>query len=333
MQISVTKKRNKKSKMWITLTALSTVVLLLLLWAMVTQPVLPFGRSNSPVVEVDPPRLQAHVTMLAVKLAPRDAEHTENLDRVAAFIREEFEQARGEVSEQPFKVSGCTYRNVIAFFGPKTKERVVIGAHYDAAGPLPGADDNASGVASLIELAHLLGKGNLPWRVELVAYTLEEPPYLRTKHMGSAVHAASLKQQGVPVRMMLSLEMVGYFTDAPDSQKYPLPAMKMSYPSQGNFIGVIGKLGEGAVVRRVKKAMQGATPLPVYSLNAPTSIPGVDFSDHANYWDAGYPATMITDTSFYRDENYHTVQDTPDTLDYKRMAQVVQGVYAAILAK
>jgi hypothetical protein len=166
-----------------------------------------------------------------------------------------------------------------------------------------------------------------------VAYTLEEPPYFRTHHMGSAVHANSLKKQGVKVRMMLALEMIGFFADAPDSQKYPVSSMKAIYPSEGNFIGVIGQTSQGAVVRRVKKAMQGAAPLPVYSLNASTFVPGVDFSDHANYWNAGYQAAMVTDTSFYRNPNYHTSRDTPDTLDYKRMAMVVQGVYAAIMAE
>ena len=223
-----------------------------------------------------------------------------------------------------------------AIFGPQTKERVVIGAHYDSAGPLPGADDNASGVAGLIELAHLLGrapKASLNTSVELVAYTLEEPPFFATQHMGSAVHAASLKQQRVPVRLMLSLEMIGYFTDAPNSQRYPVAAMKLTYPSVGNFIAVVGKIGQGATVQRIKEAMQSASSLPVQFLNAPSSLPGVDLSDHRNYWNAGYEAAMITDTSFYRNPSYHTAQDTPDTLDYQRMALVVEGIYAVALAE
>ncbi|HZG51707.1 MAG TPA: M28 family peptidase, partial [Pyrinomonadaceae bacterium] len=197
---------------------------------------------------------------------------------------------------------------------------------------LPGADDNASGVAGLIELAYLLGGTPPAVRVELVAFALEEPPYFRSPFMGSAVHAASLRAQGFAVRAMLSLEMIGYFSDQPDSQHYPVSFLKAFYPSQANFIAVVGKMDQGRTVRRIKKAMAEASPLPVYSINAPRSIPGVDFSDHLNYWNEGYDALMITDTAFYRNPHYHTSADTPDTLDYRRMASVVQGVYAAVLS-
>ena len=324
------KQRGVRTRML--LIALLFLGLLVAGWALVTQPV-PRGKGGAAKTSVEPARLEAHVRMLSRTLSPRDDEHPQNLDRVAAYIRKEFERARGRVTEQPFPVNGRTYRNVIAWFGPDTKERIVVGAHYDAAGPYPGADDNASGVAGLIELAHLLGRTSLPRRVELVAFTLEEPPYFATDRMGSAVHAASLKRQGVPVRAMFCLEMIGYFTDAPGSQGFPAPALKPFYPSRGNFITVAGNTGQGALARRVKKVMRGASSLPVYSINAPASLSGIDFSDHRNYWEAGYPAVMITDTAFYRNKNYHTPQDTPETLDYRRMAMVVQGVYAAVLAE
>jgi hypothetical protein len=126
--------------------------------------------------------------------------------------------------------------------------------------------------------------------------------------------------------------MLGYFTDMPGSQHYPHPLLKLFYPSRGNFIAVVGKLDQPLIVRHVKSAMRDASKLPVYSINAPRWVPGIDFSDHRNYWDAGYDAVMITDTAFYRNPNYHTPHDTPDTLDYTRMAMVVQGVYAAVLA-
>jgi Zn-dependent M28 family amino/carboxypeptidase len=281
---------------------------------------------------VSPERLEAHVRMLADEFVPRDFANPANLDRAAAYIRQEFARAGGTVAEQPFEAGRSTYRNVIAAFGPETRERIVIGAHYDAAGPYPAADDNASGVAGLLELARLLGADPPAIRVELVAYPLEEPPFYRTPLMGSAVHAASLKRQGVRVRVMMSLEMIGYFTDAPNSQQLPLAALRPFYPSRGNFIAVVGKMGQALMVRRIKRAMKGASPLAVHSINAPRWVPGVDFSDHMNYWDAGYPAVMITDTAFYRNPHYHTARDTADTLDYDRMAQVVQGVHAAILA-
>jgi hypothetical protein len=326
-------KGRKRLKMGLLLIGLAIVLLPVTVWAMITQPLVPGAKTESSLSAVDPARLKAHVSMLSVTLAPRDHGHPQNLDRVAAYIAKEFKKATETVSEQPFQVYGQTYRNVSAFFGPDTRERIVIGAHYDSAGELPAADDNASGVAGLIELAHLLGKAPLKTRVELVAYTLEEPPYFRTQHMGSAVHAASLKQQNIPVRLMLSLEMIGYFTDAPNSQSFPVNILNLFYPSQGNFIAVVGKIGQGAAVRRIKRAMRSASPLPVYSINAPPALPGIDFSDHCNYWDAGYNAAMITDTAFYRNSRYHSAQDTPDTLDYQRMAMVVQGVYATVLSE
>jgi Zn-dependent M28 family amino/carboxypeptidase len=280
---------------------------------------------------ISPHRLEAHVRALAEDFTPRDYTHPANLDRAAAYIAAELERAGGAVSEQPFQVSGTTYRNVIAAFGPESAEHIVVGAHYDAAGPFPAADDNASGVAGLIELAVLLGREPPPRRVELVAYSLEEPPFFRTRHMGSAVHAASLRQAGVRVRAMISLEMIGCFSDAPGSQQFPIGLMKAFYPSRGTFITVVGRMGDGRLVRRIKRAMRSASPLDVRSINAPRWVPGVDFSDHACYWDQGYPAVMITDTAFYRNPRYHTARDTPETLDYSRMAAVVQGVYAAVL--
>jgi hypothetical protein len=281
---------------------------------------------------VDPERLEAHVRMLADTLAPRDAAHPQQLERVAAYVREEFVRANAIVADQPFHVDGIPYRNVVARYGPDAREYVVVGAHYDAAGPYPGADDNASGVAGLLELAFALGKTPLLTAVELVAYTLEEAPFFGTAQMGSAVHARALRERGVTVRAMVSLEMIGYFTDGADTQRFPLPWLSWWYPSTGNFIAVVGTFGQGGLARRVERAMAQASPLPVFSLTAPRSLPGVGLSDHANYWEVGYPAVMITDTAFYRNPHYHTRTDTAETLDYRRMALVVEGVYAAVKA-
>jgi Zn-dependent M28 family amino/carboxypeptidase len=330
------RRKDERRKRFAVLLLLVTLVfsgLLVAAWFAITQPIMFRGAGGENLPPVDAARLEAHVRMLSETLNPRDEGHPENLDRAAAYLRKEFEQAQAAtVSEQTFQVRGKTYRNVIASFGAQTKEVIVVGAHYDTAGALPGADDNASGVAGLIELAYLLGKTPPALRVELVAFALEEPPYFRTRAMGSAIHAASLKAQGVGVRAMISLEMIGYFSDQADSQHYPVSLLKAFYPSRGDFIVVVGKLGQGRVLRRVKGAMMSASPLPVYSINAPRTIPGVDFSDHLNYWNEGYDALMITDTAFYRNRNYHTSMDTPETLDYKRMAMVVQGVYAAVKA-
>ncbi|MEO8435628.1 MAG: M28 family peptidase [Pyrinomonadaceae bacterium] len=312
------------------ITLLGLAVLLMALWFWVTQPL--FVQPNVIArVSVDPAQLEAHVRMLAEQLSPRDEGHPENLESVASYLKQEFAAAKAVVSEQAFQVQGKTYRNVIARFGPDTGERIIVGAHYDTAGPFPGADDNASGVAGLIELARLLGQVSPAVQVELVAFTLEEPPYFRTRQMGSAIHAASLMRRGVRVRAMLALEMIGCFSDAPGSQRLPASFLAAFYPSRGNFIGVVGTFGEGLLVRRVKAAMREASVLPVYSISAPGFIPGVDFSDHLNYQQAGYAAVMITDTAFYRNPNYHAASDRPETLDYQRMALVVEGVYAAVL--
>ncbi len=299
-------------------------------WFWLTQPLLvpPKGTPGSP--PVDPARLKLHVGKLASAFHPRDFGHPENLDRAAAYIRQELERLGGRVSDQAFSVSGRTYRNVIASFGPQTREVIVVGAHYDTHGELPGADDNASGVAGLLELAQLLQPSELPLRVELVAYTLEELPFFGSREMGSAVHARALREAGLLIRAMFSLEMIGCFSDRPKSQKFPFALLRLFYPNCGNFIAVVGRVGEGRLVRRVKRAMRSATDLPVYSINAPAIVPGVDLSDHVNYWREGFPAVMITDTAFYRNDRYHTAQDTPNTLDYARMAKVVRGVFRAV---
>jgi hypothetical protein len=319
----------KQVRKWIRRVLLGFMILLAIAWAMVTQPILPISRNGAKLPDVDSTKLETHVRMLADQIFPRDGMHPENLDRAAGYIRECLTNANGVVTEQVFESRGNTYRNIIACYGPETQERIIVGAHYDAAGRQPGSDDNASGVAGLLELAGVLSHSRLRMRVDLVAYTLEE--WFGSKDMGSTVHAQSLRRQKAPVRLMIALEMIGFFSDAPHSQEMPVDIIKPFYPGCGNFIAVVGNLGQGGNVRRIKKAMRAGSDLPVYSLNAPRFLPGVDWSDHMNFWDAGYDAVMITDTAFLRNKNYHRSSDTPDTLDYKRMAMVVQGVYSAVL--
>ena len=299
--------------------------------AYLTQPLLPRG-GTTVQQGADPLRLEAHVRALSERFSPRGEKNLKNLNAAAEYIADTLRAAGSEVSDQPYSSDGYTYRNVIAALGPESEERVVVGAHYDAFRGFPGADDNASGVAGVLELARILGASPPGMRVELVAYSLEEPPHFRTESMGSAVHAASLKAKNARVRAMISLEMIGCFSDERGSQRFPLGLLRLLYPSAGNFIAVVGRIGGGGLVRTVKKAMRGATPLPVRSVNAPGFIPGIDFSDHLAYWNQGYPALMVTDTAFYRNPRYHTADDLPDTLDYRRMALVVDGLAAAVRA-
>jgi Zn-dependent M28 family amino/carboxypeptidase len=292
------------------------------------EPVAPACRPG----QVDPERLKAHVRALSETFHPRDHQHPENLERTAGYIADALTRAGGRVSSEPYTTGGASYRNVIATFGPDSEERLVIGAHYDAAQGAPGADDNASGVAGLLELAAWLGEHPPPMRVDLVGYTLEEPPHFRRSTMGSKVHARGLREQGVKVRAMISIESIGYFSDAPDSQRYPIASLKLRYPSEGHFIAVVGRTDERALVERVHQVLGAASGLPSESLAAPRGLQGVDFSDHGSYWDEGYPAVMVTDTALFRNPHYHTAQDTWDTLDYTRMARVVRGVQCTVEA-
>jgi Zn-dependent M28 family amino/carboxypeptidase len=282
----------------------------------------------SPAVDIDAAALERHVRMLSATFHPRSHEHTANLDAAANYVLAEFKAAGAGTDVQIFDVAGRPYRNVIARFGPATGPLLVIGAHYDSCCDTPGADDNASGVAGLLELARALAATPPAHAVELVAYTLEEPPYFRTDDMGSFRHAQALSQQGREVRLMLSLEMIGFFRDTPDSQRYPVGALKLLYPNEGNFIALVGGYKDFGAMRRVKGLFKGASTLPATSINAPSLVQGVDFSDHGSYWRFEMPAIMVTDTAFLRNPNYHGAGDTADTLDYARMAQVVRGVYA-----
>ncbi len=321
----------KKVKFIAKITLLILFLIVSFAWFIVTQPIF-FQEKIETDVVVDPIRLEKHVNVLSEKFIPRDYKHPNNLDSVAFYIEKEFSQTGGAVSLQNFEIDSTNYNNVILQLGPKTEERIVIGAHYDAYGEYPGADDNASGVAGLIELARLLEGIDLPIMIELVAYSLEEPPFFRTDKMGSAVHAADLKNSNIPIKLMISLEMIGYFSDEEKSQQFPLSILSLFYPTKGNWIGVVGDFSSFSEVRSVKAPMSGASDLPVYSFNAPPRfIPGIDWSDHLNYWNNEYPAIMITNTAYLRNRSYHTINDTADRLDYNRMALVVKGVYVAIL--
>ncbi len=270
------------------------------------------------------------VRTLSVDYHPRNFRNVANLNRTADDIETHFLRAGGRVTEQEFAVAGTLFRNVIARFGPETGPVTIIGAHYDSHEDTPGADDNASGVAGLIELAYLFGRQTPDRAIELVAFTLEEPPFFGTTHMGSYVHAQSLAESDTIVEGMIALEMIGYFSDEFGSQKYPIPLFKLIYPSTGNFIAVVGKHDQRSYISRIKAGMKGVTDLPVFSIAAPRSIPGIDFSDHRNYWDLGMNAVMITNTAFYRNLEYHTIRDTWNRLDYPRMADVVRAVYHAV---
>ena len=282
--------------------------------------------------ELSPPAaaLRTHVEVLVGLDPPRTAEHPASLELAAEHIAGALRAAGARVEFQELSVDDRTYRNVSASLGPAGGPRLVVGAHYDAVSGTPGADDNASGVAVLLELAKVLEDATLEHTVELVAYTLEEPPYFDTPEMGSMHHARALREDDVELLGMIGLEMVGYFREDPGSQEFPLDALEARYGDVGDFLAVVGREADAALVTRTRAAMSVVDGLELESLLAPRWLTGMDFSDHASYWSHDYTALMLTDTAFYRNPNYHERSDTVDTLDYERMALIVEAVAAAV---
>lgn len=301
------------------------LVLLSALCAWTVQPFVAPG--PPPEAQADAARLEADVRALSTTFHPRSFD-SYKLDLAADYIREELKKTGLRVEEQPVTVDGRTYRNVIAHAGPAAGPVTVIGAHYDSFDDTPGADDNASGVAGVLELARLLGKQPPTRAIDLVAFTLEEPPYFSSDKMGSAWHARMLKETNRPVALMMSLEMIGFFSDDFLSQEYLGIGLQFLYPNTGNFVAVVGNNESWRETRQVKRALLGVPGLNTRSITVTPKLPGVDFSDHRNYWAHGYPAVMVTDTAFLRNKQYHKQGDTAEKLDYVRMARVVSGVFS-----
>ena len=293
-------------------------------------PALSAVKPVSAPAKADAVLLKAHVEILAASQPSRAFHNIAALNAAADYVEAEFKKAGCQPTRETFGVGGNDYHNIVCSFGPREAPRVVIGGHYDVDGENnPGADDNASAVAGVLELARLINqtKPAFKHRLDLVAFTLEELPNFKTANMGSYFHAHNLASDSTDVKLMISVEMIGFFTDAPGSQTYPLGMLKWFYPDRGNFIGVVGQSFDRSLVARVKELMQASGDLPVYSINGPALVPGIDLSDHWSFWQHELPAVMVTDTAFLRNPNYHLPSDTPETLDYQRMTKVVDGLY------
>lgn len=271
--------------------------------------------------------LRAHVEQLAGRIGERNVPRYEGLEAAAQYVRSVFEQAGYAVREQHFSAAGRTVRNLEAELtgGARRDEIVVIGAHYDSVFGTPGANDNASGVAALLVLACGLRGQTTERTVRFVAFANEEPPYFLSWEMGSRQYARAAKQRGEKIVAMLSLETVGYYTDEPGSQAFPLP-FRMGYPDTGNFIAFVGNLGSRALVRDAVGSFRQHAKFPSEGVAAPAWIPGIGWSDHWSFWQEGYAAVMVTDTALYRYPRYHTAFDVPEALDYQRMTRVVTGL-------
>ncbi|MBI3890821.1 MAG: M20/M25/M40 family metallo-hydrolase [Candidatus Wallbacteria bacterium] len=207
--------------------------------------------------------------------------------------------------------------------------RLRIGAHYDSVSGSPGADDNASGVAALLELSRALAATPPRRDVRFVAFVNEEPPFFTTDAMGSRVYARAARRRGDRIDAMLSLECLGYYDDRPGSQRYP-PGLSLFYPGTANYIAVVGSWRQRSLASRFHTLLARQTALRVECAAVPESLPGVSWSDHASFWEQGYPALMVTDTAPYRNPNYHDATDRPATLDYGRLRRVTAGLASAI---
>lgn len=277
-------------------------------------------------------RLRGHVMQIA--RAERNTGHPGALEDAARYIESTLVSLGHTVRQQVFSVDGNRVRNLevaLGGAGGKGHKAIVVGAHYDSAPGTPGANDNASGSAAVIELARALAAVRLPEDhvIKLVLYVNEEPPYFKTAQMGSYHHARDLYTRGEQVVAMLSLETIGYYSDEKDSQRYPSP-LNALYPDSGNFIGFVGDLGSRELVRKTIASFRQHARFPSEGLAAPATIPGIDWSDHWAYREHGFPAMMITDTAPYRYPYYHSAQDTPDKVDYERLALVVKGIESVV---
>ncbi|QNN43321.1 M28 family peptidase [Pedobacter roseus] len=285
---------------------------------------------NSASAQSDTTLIRSHLKTLTKTPQFRNHSNIDQLNLTADYIRTVFKKSTDSVLVQEYDVDQKTYKNIICSFGTENKKRIIVGAHYDVCGDQEGADDNASGVTGLLELSRLLKGKKLNYRIDLVAYTLEEPPYFRTEFMGSYIHAKSLKESNAEVFGMISLEMIAYFKDDAKSQSYPLGILSVKYGNKGNYITLVKKFGSGEFVNQFSKNFKATKSILTKTFASPPSLPGIDFSDHLNYWKFGYDAMMITDTSFYRNKNYHQKTDTMETLDIPRMAKVIDGVYSGL---
>lgn len=275
--------------------------------------------------------LYTHVEHLSVTIGSRSIYEYDKIEDTKRYIVSCLKTFGYIPTLQNYDYEGKTFSNIIVSI-PGVKypdETVIIGAHYDTVYGTPGADDNASAVAVLLEVCRAL-KSISPGRtLKLIFFFLEEPPVFRTEHMGSYVYAKEAKARNENIKAMICLEMVGYYSDKKDGQTFPIPLMSMMFSTTPNFIAVVGNLKSRNLVDKVKNSLLKGSPIPVETLTSVSFVPGVDLSDHRSFWKMGYPAVMITDTAFYRNPNYHTENDIIDTLDFNTMADLLKGLLRA----
>lgn len=277
-------------------------------------------------------KLKAHVYRLSHEIGERGLFKYDNLNKAAEYITGEFRSFGYEVGFQEYKICNRVFKNIIVTKTGSARpgEVVILGAHYDSMRG-PGADDNASAVAGLLETARAFAGVTAGRTIKFIAFTNEEPPLFKKKSMGSSVYAKAARANKDDIKGALILEMIGYFSDRPRSQRHPF-GLNLFYPKTGNFIGITGNAKSRELIGSIVSSFRAASDLPIERLVLPDIVIGIGMSDDWSFWKEGYPAVMITDTAYYRNPNYHKKSDTYDTLDYKSMAEVIKGVSASLKA-
>jgi len=276
-------------------------------------------------------RLESHVRMLAEDIGERNIYHPDALAEASTYIENIWQEQGYRVTPQTYEVEGIPCSNLeVTHAGITHPEQILlIGAHYDSVSGSPGANDNGSGVAALLEIARLLKGVETECTVRFVAFVNEESPFFFREQMGSMVYAREARKRNDDIRLMISLEMLGSYSERPRSQRYP-PLFRFFYPDRANFIAFVSNLRSRRTLHRFSAAFRRHSQFPAEHIATFSWIPGVAWSDHLAFWRQGYRALMVTDTAFYRYSHYHAATDLPDELDYISMAAVTQGVAHAV---
>jgi Zn-dependent M28 family amino/carboxypeptidase len=324
------RKPNWKLRLVCTVLVLSLAMGFVWIWRMTQMPLKSYKGPLHPLSDEEfqlATRLSAHVTYLSETVGERSLSRPGSLQATTDYLRDTLKQAGYAATEHTYSTEGHAVSNIEASLvgSDDSSGPVIVGAHYDSVAGTVGADDNATGVAGVLEIARLLQGSKLRRTVRFVLFVNEEPPYFRTDTMGSLVYARQLRRDRIPVSAMISLEMLGFFSDVPGSQKYP-PGLGLFYPGHGDFIGFVGNQESRYLVRQSIRRFRESASFPSEGVAAPADWPGVGWSDHWSFWQQKYPAIMITDTAMFRYPYYHTPLDTANRVDFARMARVVNGV-------
>lgn len=276
-------------------------------------------------------QLKVHVSRLSVYKSGRNFINKDNITPARNYIAKQFSAAGLKPIYQTYQLDGDEYSNIVVNIpGTSDSEEIlIVGAHYDSVENSPGANDNASGVGALIEIAKYISKNPVKRTVRFVAFANEEPPYFQTEEMGSLVYANTLGDENKNIIGMISIESIGFYSNQPNSQAYPA-LIDLFYPNTGNFVSFIGNLDSRPLVTKSISIFRENSHVPSEGISSPAFIPGISWSDHWSFWVTGHNAIMVTDTAPFRYEHYHKASDTPDKLNYDQYSRVVLALFKVI---